>query len=269
MTRVCCLFAAILFTVRAEAQMPQPEVHRVRWPLLDVVMVPDSSGVWFVAGPNAGTINWESGSNLVSMGIDPILALQWVTTARRLAPLRGRSIPDSAARVTPPLRARKGPGFVLLGTNTRKPSADRSFILLVSDSASGTHWKSFASADQVDELLKALELSAMSSRIGEKGWDIWDSEDPETPVRIVSQPRPSYPPRLADMDRIGRVWVTYVVGTDGRPYYESFWPLLSDDPLFATAAITALRRSRFQPARNGAQPVVQRVFQAVVFRGRR
>lgn len=268
MTRLYWLLPAILFALPADAQVSRPEVHRVRWPLLDVVMVPDSSGVWFVAGPNAGTVNWESGSNLVSMGIDPILALQWVTTARRLTPLRGRSFPDSAARVTPPLRARKGPGFVLLGTNTRKPSAERSFILLVSDSTSRTHWKSFASAAQVDSLLTALELSAVASQFGGKGWDIWDCEDPEIPVRIVSQPRPAYPPRLAEMDRIGRVWVTYVVGADGRPYQESFLPLLSDDSLFATAAIVALRRSRFKPARNDGQPVHQRVFQAVVFRQR-
>ena len=268
MTRLYWLLPVILFALPAEAQVSRPEVHRVRWPLLDVVTVPDSSGVWFMAGPNAGTVNWESGSNLVSLGLDPILTLQWVTTARRLTPFRGRSLPDSAARVTPPLRARKGPGFVLLGTNTRKPSADRSFILLVSDSTSRTHWKSFASAAQVDSLLKVLELSAVSSQFIGKSWDVWACEDPETPVRIVSQPSPDYPLRLAGMGRIGRVWVTYVVGADGRPYQESFLPLLSDDSLFASSAIAALRRSRFKPARNGGQPVHQRVFQAVVFRQR-
>ena len=193
----------VLFTLRAEAQVPRPEVHHVRWPLLDIIMLPDSASLWILAGPNPGTRQWESKSHLVDFSVDPVLAFQWVTVARRLVPPPpGRSLPDTAARVTPPLRARKGPGFLLLGTNT-KPSADRSFILLVSDSTSRIHWKSFASAVQVDSLLTALELSAVSSQAGGKGWDIWDCEDPDTPVGIVSQPRPAYPSALGDMGRIG------------------------------------------------------------------
>jgi len=265
------LLAALLPLAGAEAQVRSlwPEVHRVRWPLLDIVLVPDSSSVWFLAGPNAGTTQWGRGTNLADFGIDPVLALQWVTVARRLKPpLPGRSLPDSAARVTPPLRARNGPGFVLLGTNTEKPSADRSFILLVSDSGSRTHWKAFASAAQVDTLLTALEVTAISGQAEASGWNDLACQDPDTPVRIVSQPVPPYPSRLAHGGAVGRVWMTYVVGADGRPEPESFSALLSDDSLFTWSALDALRRSRFKPARTDGQPVRQRVFQAVVFRQR-
>ncbi len=270
MGRISWLFAAVLFTLPAEAQVGQPEVHHVRWPLLDIVMVPDSASLWILAGPNTGATQWGRSSNLVDLSVDPVRALQWVTVARRLeAPPPGRSLPDTATRATPPLRARQGSAFILLGTNTKKPTAERSFILLVSDSASDTHWKAFASEDQVSRLLTALAVAVSSSQLGAgTGWNGLACQKVDTPVRIVSQRAPEYPYHLAGQGREGRVWVTYVVSADGRPDQNSFLPVLSDDSLFTQAAIEALRRSRFKPARTDGEPVPQRVFQAVKFRQR-
>jgi outer membrane biosynthesis protein TonB len=268
MKQAIWLLGAFLSFSQAEAQATRPEVHHVRWPLLDMVLVPDSAGLWFMVAPNPKTTQWQARTPLVSLSIDPVLALQWVTTARRLTPAEGsRSIPDAAARLTPPLRDKRGPEFAVLGTNTRKPSPDKKFVFLVSDSAANK-WKTFVSSAQVDTLLTSIERAAAASRSDTAGWNALAGQDPDTPVSVVIQPRPAFPSRLAEKGRIGRVWMTYIIGADGRPDSESFWPLLSDDPLFTKAAIDALRRSRFRPAHTGGQPVSQRVFQVIEFRQR-
>jgi hypothetical protein len=264
------LLAALLPSANAEAQSRGPELQQVRWPLLDVVMVPDTAGLWFMAAPNPATRQWESESHLIRFGIDPVLALQWVTVARSLTSPERASPSREPPRVTPPLRAKRGPAFVLLATNSKKASAKDRFVFLVSDSGSHTHWKSFASSAEVNALLAALEHTAIVTREGTHavGWNTFADEDPDTPVSIVSQPRPIYPAALASRGRVGRVWMTYVVGADGRPDQESFLPLLSDDSLFTKAAIQALLRSRFRAAHSAGQPVAQRVFQVIMFRQR-
>ena len=261
--------ATLLFVSRVEAQA-SPELRHLRWPLLDVVMVPDSASLWFMAAPNPSTTQWETGSNLVHLGIDPVVALQWVTVARKLVAAAGNRSHREPARFTPPLPDHDGPAIVVLGTNSKKPSAKTRFVLLVSDSANDIRWKSFASGAQVDSLLAALEATAMASREPSRAavWNTLADRDPDTPVNVVSQPRPVYPPALASRGRAGRVWISFIVTAEGRPDQESFFPLLSDDPRFTDAATKALIRGRYRPAVLDGQPVPLRVFQAILFRQR-
>jgi hypothetical protein len=267
------LLATLISTKSGEAQSleihepPPREAYHLRWPLLDIVMAPDTAGVWLLAGPNPATQQWQARSHLVSLWIDPVAAIQWVTVARGLAPTGGRSS-STSARATPPLRGKRDSSFIVLAANSPNPSAEGEFIFLVSDSAADIHWKTLASAAQVDTLLATLEHTAVASRSGSVAWKPVADPDPDVSVRIISQPCPAYPARLADNRRIGRVWMTFVVRADGRPDPESFWPVLSDDSLFTQAAIEALLRSRFRPARSKGQPVPQRVFQAILFRMR-
>ncbi len=261
------LLAALLFAGQVEAQAGSPDLRHVRWPLLDVVMVPDSASLWFLAAPNPSTTQWETGSHLVRLGIDPVVALQWVTVARKLVSA-GHASRNQPAHFTPPLPEHDGPAIVVLGTNTRKPSAETRFILLVSDSAEDIRWKSFASAAQVDSLLTALEAAATASREPSRAavWNALADREPDTPVHVVSQPRPVFPPALASRRRAGRVWMSYIITAEGRADRSSFFPLLSDEPRFTEAAIQALRRGRYRPAVLNGQPVPQRVFQAILFR---
>jgi TonB family protein len=267
---VVSLIAALLSFARAEAQTVPPELRQVRWPLLDMVMVPDSAGLWFMVAPNPATRQWESGSHLVKFGIDPVVALQWVTLARGLTSDESHPPAREPAHLTPPLQAKRGPAFVLLANNPKKPSSETKFVFVVSDSATHTQWKSFASSAQVNAFLTALELTAIVSREGSYSadWNTLADQDPDAPVTIVSQPRPVYPARLASRGRVGRVWMTYVISADGRVEQGSFLPLLSDDSLFTRAAIEALLRGRFRPAVSNGQPVPQRVFQVITFRTR-
>jgi hypothetical protein len=233
------------------------------------VMLPDSSSrVLFMVAPNPATVQWEQNTPLVQLGIDPVIALQWVTLARALTQADS-SRATGAARVTPPLRPRRGPQFVVLARNA-KAAADQRFVLVVSDSASRTHWKTFASLGQVDTLLAALETTAKSGWAMASSRDSTGTADPDdevdTPVSIVSVRRPSYPPELAAKRRIGRVWMMYVVGVDGRAELGSFRPLLSDDVLFTRSAIKALVQTKYRPARLRGKPVPQTVFQVITFR---
>jgi hypothetical protein len=259
------LLATLISCGRAEAQVGSP-VRQVRWPLLDIVMVPDSTGLWFMAAPTPSTTLWESGSHLVRFDIDPVLALQWVTVARRLV----LDSPPKSAHFTPPLPAKDGPAMAVLGTNPEKPSKQTQFVFIVSDSASDTRWKSFASSLQVDEFLNALEATARDSREGSFAglWNTPADQEPDTPVSVVSQPMPEYPGKLASGRRIGRVWMAFVVTPEGRAEPGSFLTLLSDDSLFTESATRALLRGRYRAAVKNGQAVPQRVYQTILFRQR-
>lgn len=260
-----CFLAVLMASGPAEAQVGSP-VRQVRWPLLDIVMVPDSTGLWFMAAPTPSTTLWESGSNLVRFDIDPVRALQWVTVARALALVS----PPKPGHFTPPLPAKEGPALAVLGTNPKKPSKENQFVFMVSDSASDVRWKSFASSSQVEDFLNALEATARDSREGSFAglWTTPADQEPDTPVSVVSQPMPEYPGKLASGGRIGRVWMAFVVTPEGRAEPGSFFTLLSDDSLFTEAATRALLRGRYRPAVTNGRAVPQRVFQPIHFRQR-
>ncbi len=270
-----CAVAVLFGSAAGEAQVARTEVRHVRWPLLDMVLLSDSSaGIWLMVAPNPATTAWDAGTPLVSLGIDPVLALQWVTVARALRQTDTLRRPSSAAmRLTPPLSAKRGQQFLVLAKSARQAGADEPFILVVSDSSSHTHWKTFASPAQVDTLLAALESTAMSSRTRSSLGDSTtapgvDDGAVDTPVSIISMHRPVYPGALAGNRRIGRVWMEYTVGVDGRAEERSFRPLLSDDSLFTRAAVRALLRAKYSPARLHGKPIRQRVFQVITFRVR-
>ena len=129
------LLASVFCALAAEAQVSAPEVHHVRWPLLDIVMVPDSAELWFVAG--AESRNHELGVRQ-QPGEPGHRSDSRAPMGHHRPPAHaadGRSLPDSVDVHTAAAGSGMGPGFILLGTNTKKASADRAFIFLVSDSA--------------------------------------------------------------------------------------------------------------------------------------
>jgi hypothetical protein len=131
--------AGLLRSVPSQAQSGAPGVRHVRWPLLDVVMLPDSSaGLWLLVAPNLTTVQWDAGTPLVSLGVDPILALQWATAARRIIATPADNESQTTLRLTPPLKDTRGPEYLLLARNPRKSAPKDAFVFLVSDSASHT-----------------------------------------------------------------------------------------------------------------------------------
>jgi hypothetical protein len=266
------VLAMLVLPGPGEAQTAPPGLQHVRWPLLDIVIFPDSSaGVLLLVAPNPATKEWEATIPVVSLGLDPVVALQWATLARGFTEAdSSHPMQNTVDHITPPLRSKHGPEFLVLANTRRKPTPQNALVFVVSDSGSHTHWKTFASPAQVDTLLSALESTARESLVRFASGDparAADAEDSvDTPVHVVAIPRPKYPPELMMKGRVGRVWMMYIVGADGRAEPGSFRPLLADDPRFTRSAIVALVHAKYQPARLNGHPVPRRVFQVVTFR---
>jgi hypothetical protein len=267
-----CLLASVIVPNVIAAQTTVPGLRHIRWPLLDIVILPDSSsGLWFLVAPNPRAVQWtDHGSSLVDLGLDPIVALQWATLARTLTG-DGTNGAPGARTALPALQDVRSPEFVLLAKNPNPAAANEALIFLVSDSSSHTQWKTFISPAQLDTLLTALETAARDRQA------TWNPSSPEAsaindsvdvPVQVVFQPEPKFPGHMAATGREGRVWMSYVVDTTGRTVTGSLRPLLSDDPLFTQAAIDALMHSKFKPAFRAGRPVRHRVFQVINFRQR-
>src|SRR3954471_2609035 len=76
-------------------------------------------------------------------------------------------------------------------------------------------------------------------------------------VRIptMSQAGPVYPPKLRNERVQGQAIVLFVIDTLGRPDMSTFKVISTDHPLFADAAKTAVRNTRFTPAEKGGHKV--------------
>ena len=217
------------------------------------------------------TTRWRSSRQVVQFGVDPVEALQWATMARAVAGADAGLHPKQSPNQTPPLRPERHPRLMILARNARASGPGERFILAVSDSTSNTHWRAWASASQVDSLVTAFEIAAEHARkiqVIPDSTQALTEDDPaiESPVYPEFIPAPEYPRELRRKGRTGRVWLEYIVGANGRAEEGSFRALLSDDERFTRAAVQALYRARFKPARSGGAPVRQRVFQVITFR---
>lgn len=101
---------------------------------------------------------------------------------------------------------------------------------------------------------------------GAGGPDGYAEAEVDVPAVIVSQPAPRYPPLLQAAQLEGRVVVEFIIDTAGRVERGSLRVVESSHPGFEAAAVEALGRSVFQPARIRGRPVRQRAVQAVRFR---
>lgn len=257
----------------AAQQQPFASVH---WPLLDVVTVPDScTGLRVIVAPSPATTAWKKGPQVVQFGLDPVEALQWATLARAFAhsDTATSSKPRTPLRYLPALRPSRGRRLLLLADYGTRAKPDRRYVLVVSDSAARVHYKTFASAAEVDRLADAI---AVSAELGHRMLEPADGGTPtptltedapgiDSPVRPEHFPRLEYPPGLLSNRRIGRVWMQYVVGTDGRPEPGSYQTLLTDDPKFTASVVRMLQAATFRPATAHGLPVRQRVFQVFTF----
>src|SRR4051812_24495411 len=158
--RCIATVALLLLSTTPLQSQSRAGVFHVPWSLMDLVLVPDSCGIWFLAAPNVRTSLWETaGSQIVQMVVDPVTLLQWAGSAQAVArePEPG-TIPDSVLfRATPRLQGRTPGRFVALVRTLSGVPHERRLQLIVADSASNTQWKTFASAKEVQQLLSRIE----------------------------------------------------------------------------------------------------------------
>ena len=246
-------------------------IARVRWPLMDLLLVPDTSyGVLLLAGPNPRAENWMQGSQIVSLSVDPMTLLQWGSAAQAL--LREPATHDLRDTVrymaTPRLQGHWGEFLALVKTTSPAPKEQR-IQLIASDTGSGIQWKTFATSEHVDRLVSTIQ-DVVARAPAVRAWSdsslISDSDSGVVATVQLRVPTPRYPLAAARQGAPGRVWAQYIVGTDGRVERGSIRILLTDHEDFAGEAAAALERARFRPATRHGKPARQRVFQAIVFR---
>jgi TonB family protein len=254
-----------------EPSVADSSIARVRWPFMDILMVPDTCyGLLILAGPNTHTDNWRQGSQIVSFSVDPLLVLQWGSTAQAL--LRQPAIKQESDTVrykaTPRLQG-QGSGFVILVKTLSRVPEDRRLQFIASDTAADAQWKTFVTAEDVTSLLTTIE-DVVARAPARRPWNdstlVSEADTGVASAVQTSVPRPHYPAELAKQGEPGRVWAQYIVGTNGRVEQGSIRILLADREEFATSAAAALTRAKFRPATRRGVPVRQRVFQAVSFR---
>lgn len=88
----------------------------------------------------------------------------------------------------------------------------------------------------------------------------------DEPAAAIRQPQPRYPPALRLASIEGRVLVEFVIDTTGLIDPGSLRIVERTHQGFEAAALEALERSMFRPARVAGRPVRQRTLQSIAFR---
>ena len=255
---------------------------RVQWPLVDFIILGDTSRVTLLASPNLSTMVGSEGSNLAHLTFDPVQVRQWTGFMRRVV--------DSMARVKRLTQV----GVIrpyLVTTSERASIAvgagpggqGQRFILVLNDSLGRHSWTSAASVSQLDTLLAALgsvaERTPESSDAGPTdsctSKTVVDSISlaDTTSFQVVQQQPPQlvshnpllYPFNEQRIEREGRVWLEFVVDREGRPEPNSFCVLLTDGTGFTASALQWFRAARYLPATLAGRPVRWLVYQEVRF----
>ena len=95
--------------------------------------------------------------------------------------------------------------------------------------------------------------------------DVFSIADLDQAPRPINQAPPDYPADLRNRRLNGTVVVIFVVDTSGR--VSNAKVQRSTDPAFEAAALTAVRRWRFEPGRRSGQAVESRMAVPITFSG--
>jgi hypothetical protein len=254
---------------------------RVRWSLMDLVLVPDTvSRIRVLVAPNAHTTAWAKGSQIVHFTVDPVALLQWASAAQALTNEAEISTVGETVlfTATPRLHGRSARRFMTLARALKRVPDNQRLQLLVIDSICDIQWKTYATAKEVNQLVTAIEdvvarvpelSTSADSNEATQDRDLLVVDDQESdlePVVQLKAARPRWPSALLNRPVSGRVWTEYVVGTDGRVQKGSIRIILADREEFAQEAIRALAGATFRPAKRRGTVVPQLVFQAVSFK---
>ncbi len=105
---------------------------------------------------------------------------------------------------------------------------------------------------------------ATAALVGEMGAVVLDENAVDDPPVATERTPPSFPSRARSLGQTGKVTVSFVVDVDGSvqdvSVVESAPPGVFDD-----AALDAVRTWRFEPGRDGGNPVAVRVRQTLAF----
>jgi hypothetical protein len=270
----------LLFSLQtAGAQVPGEPPRRVAWPLIDFVVVGDSThGVQLLASPNLASQQGRERDRSQSM----IITLAPEPTRRWAAGVA--AMLDSVATV--PRRKRKP--FVTLALTGNFGHAHLRFIMaakaggptpfelevydssMVGDSARTVAWSVPTSGRDLISLLTALDAVSERSALDSasrpsRSAQVYQVGQVDRRPKLIGAPRLEYPVGALERHREGRVWMAFVIDTAGAVQSGTVRVIMSDGEEFTKAALASLARSRFAPGIRHGSPVSTFVWMPFAF----
>jgi len=241
-------------------------ITRLNWGPVNVLVQADTVNgllVWAETSP----IAYQGLQQSFAASFTPESLDSWVNLAHLVVTTTTRPTDSATALATPPLIARDGSHLYVFRRQKKSRWESRVEIVL-SDPAAQHPWRIDADRDNAAAFLETLWLQGGRSRQRLESSVVRDANplDPSKCPQVVPGTLVlRYPELLQSRREMGEVWMSYVIQKDGMPDTASFRVMLSDEPEFAIAAIEALRRARFQPAKVGGVPIATRVHQRFIF----
>ncbi len=264
-----CVLAAVALALRVAAQAPPPLLQRVAWPLMDFVVLGDSThGVQLVTSPNLRSKQGRAGTGGKTLTLEPVAASRWARGVAVLIDSVSRMRRDDRTPFeTVPLVANRGQSRLVVLMQRDAPRA-RPFVFTLIDTSKAASWAAEASRDELRSLLVALDAIAEVSALDtvRRAGRTYATSDldrrPETPPQLDLV----YPVRAQRHREEGRVLAKFVIDTTGAVPLDSLRILLSDGEPFTREVQRALSRATYVPGRRGGRPVNTVVWQWFVFR---
>jgi len=266
------LLLLVVLAPRALAQqlVPDSTIARLAWGSVNVLVQSDTAnGVLVWAETSSLTYSPKDLSFTASFNPDSVDS--WLTFANAVVAAANTPSSTAVALETPPLFARDSSCMVLLRRRKDQKWEPHTTILLL-DRDRKQPWYIDVGHDNAMELLQLLFRQAGHSRQKPDTSHVHDVNPLARyfgPVPLDEGPVLTYPIPLRLRRVSGEVWMEYVIREDGTVDPTTFQVLLSDHRQFTAAAIDAVRRARYLPARIGGKPVAARVHQRFTFRIRR
>jgi TonB family protein len=251
----------------AQQLVPDTTISRLAWGSVNVLVQSDTTNgvlLWAETSPLAYAVKALS----FAASFDPHAVDAWLEFANLVVMTTKPPGDSDLALETPPLVARDVSRVILLRRRDKDQWEPHTQILLL-DRDQKVKWYIDVGRDDAVRLIHVLFLQSGRSRQRPDTSGVHDVN----PLVPRSGPEPldgglhlRYPENLRIRNVSGEVWMDFVIREDGTPDPKSLRVLLSDHRDFAAAAVDAVRRAHFLPARIGGVPVATRVHQRFTFR---
>jgi len=260
------LLAAIIAPAGgAQKWRPDSTITRLAWGTVNVLVQADTVNgllVWAETSP----IAYQKKAQSFTASFSPDSLDSWANLAHFVVTTTVRPTDSATVLATPPLVARDG-SHLYVFRRQKKGKWESRIEILLSDRAQQHPWRIDANRDDAGAFVQALWHQAGQSRQRPESLTVHDANpiDPVSCPKVVPGTLVLLYPNQLQPRRAGEVWMSYAVQPNGSVDTTSFRVLLSDEPEFAIAAMQALRRARFEPAKVGGVPVVTNVHQRFFF----
>ncbi len=264
---------AVAATAPGGAQTGSTAPERVAWPLVDFVVLGDSThGVQLIVSPNLHSMQGRERQDAMTLTLEPRGTRRWAPSVAHLVDSVARLEPrDRTPFVTVQLAANLGKGGLTVSLNGRGPR-DTPFLIAVAEAPDQTKgWTIYASAPNIRDLLTAIDATAQTSAFdsgppGPGGETVYVACQLDKPPRLRDGEHPFYPLDAQSRRQEGRVLAQFIIDSSGAARPGSFRALLSDGDTFAAAVRTGVLRARFVPGMARGRAVSTLVWQWFAFR---